>query len=617
MSTYLTLTPPAGIITDVTPNAATGGWVDCNHIRFRDGRPEKIGGWVRATATPFVGTCRSLWTWVTLGNEVITGVGTHKKFYLEKSGVLDDITPLRLTVTVGSDPFATTAGSDLITVTHAAHGAFPGDYVTFSGATAFGDVTALELNQELMVVAVVDGDTYQVSVGSTHASTASGGGASVQAAYQVNTGSDSVLLGAGWGAGVWGRDEWGGPASSLAALESLRLWTQENWGEDLLLSPRGGGLYVYDVSAAPPRATAVTGSDVPDGMLSFLVSPNERIVLALGCSPIGETEIDRLLVRWCDYEDYTQWTPASTNAAGGTRLNVGSEIITGARAQQEILVWTDEALFAFSFVGVPSIFQVRLVDSSVDLLGPNAVNVYTGTTYWMGRNNFYIYDGRVRVLPCSVKNHVLRDLNYLQKDKVTCGVNAAFNEVWWFYPSAQSQECDRYVIYNTLEQAWSYGELARTAWLDAVFGSPPVAAYNGRLYYHETGLDAVDVHDAGVPEPLAAFVESAPFELEGGGLGRGDKFYFVSQLVPDVDFRGSTAAEPTVTYTFRKRRYPGLAYADETTNVVQTDVGRFTETRNIRLRSRALAVRVSSSGLGVEWRLGDNRLRIRTDGEKA
>lgn len=612
MSSFIPLAPRPGLVSDVTPNSAEGSWVDGNNVRFRDGFPEKIGGWVKLSSATFLGTCRSLWTWITLTGKILTGVGTHLKFYVEDGGGYVDVTPIRSTVTLGANPLTTSNGTGLVTVAHNAHGAVQFDFITISGATAVGGLTTGNLNKEHQIITVIDGNSYQIDTGGTASSTATGGGAAVQVAYQVNTGIDAVVLGTGWGAGTWGRGTWGSASSTGVFAGQIRIWSQENWGEDLLISPRGGSLYYWD-SSAGGRAALVTGSDVPAQLTKFLISPNERICFAMGCSPVGATPLDPLLVRWSDYEDYTDWTPTSTNAAGGVRLNVGSEIITGLRAQQEILVWTDQALFAFLFVGGSDIFQVRLIDQAIDIAGPNAMQVYSSVTYWIGRNNFYYYDGRVNVLPCTVKQHVLRDLNYDQRDKIFCGVNSLFNEIWWFYPSANSSENDRYVVFNTVEKVWFYGEFGRTAWIDRTFINYPRAAASGYLQYHEFGSD-IDV--TGSPQPLSAFVESAPFELSGDGMARGDRYYLIDQVIPDVDFRSSTSPSPSLNFSLKKRRFPGDAYASESTSVVQTSVGRWTQKASVRLRSRAFAFRVESSEVGVDWRLGSNRFRIRSDGQK-
>lgn len=612
MATYIPIAPQPGIVTDISANSAEGRWIDGDRVRFRDGFPETIGGWSPVTNTPFLGTCRKLWTWVTLLNQVKTAIGTNLKAYVEEGGSYLDITPIRSTTTLGSNPIATQGiGSGIVVITHNSHGAQTNDFVTISGATAVGGITTAQLNKEHQITRI-NANSYSINTGGSASSVTTGGGASVSASYQINTGSDVALIGTGWGAGTWGRGTWGSASTSAIVSNTIRLWSMENWGEDLLISPRDGGLYYWD-SSTVNRATAVTAGDTPTKIGSFLVSPNERIVMAFACNPIGSTTQDLLLVRWSDYEDYQDWTPTSSNAAGGVRLNVGSQIICAVRAQNEILVWTDQALFAFTFVGGQDIFQVRLVDENIDIAGPNAAVAMNGAVYWVGRNNFYVYDGRVRTLPCTIKSK-LRDVNFDQRYKIFGGPNSLFEEVIWFYPSASSSENNKYIMYDTDEGTWSFGNITRTAWIDSGIRNYPRAAGTDRiLYFHEFGAD--DKTPSGT-SPLNAYIESAPFELSGGEIGRGDKFYFVNEVIPDVDFRESTGS-PTLTMTFKRKRYPGGSTRSSSKDVDRSvTVGEWTESVGVRLRGRSLAVRFSSNETGTMWRLGTNRISIRTDGSQ-
>lgn len=612
MTTYVPFLPRPGVNTDVSPNSAEGSWVDGSRVRFRDGFPEKIGGWRPISNNQFRGTCRCLLTWTTILNQIKTAVGTHLKAYVEEGGSYLDITPIRSTSALASNPLSATSGSPIVTVTHTSHGAVNGDFVTYSGATTFAGIAATELNKEHQI-SVIDGNSYTITLAVNAGSTASGGGASISAAYQLNVGGDVAFTGTGWGAGSWGRGTWGSASTVPSTTNTIRIWSMENWGEDLLISPRNGGIYYWD-SSTPNRAVAVTAGDAPTKAVKVLVSPTQRIAMAFGCTPIGSTDQDLLFIRWSDYEDYEDWTPTSTNAAGGVRLNSGSQIITAIKTQNEILVWTDQALFAMVFVGGQDIFQVRLVEENVDIAGPNSVTTMNGVTYWMGRNNFYIYDGRVKVLPCTVKSK-LRDVNYDQKYKVYCGANSIFEEVWWFYPSRNSSENDRYISFNVDQGTWSIGPLNRTAWVDVgIRDYPRAASPDGYLYFHELGHD--DVTPAGTA-PLNEYVESAPLELSGGDLGRGDRFYFVDEMIPDVDFRDSTSTSPTLKVTYRRKRYPGgPSFTSDKSVDRSSTITQWTERIGLRLRGRSIALRFSSDETGTDWRLGTNRIGIRTDGSQ-
>lgn len=622
MGRLVEFAPAPGIVKDLTANAATGRWVDCDKVRFRQGFPEKIGGWQKATTSTFVGICRALHAWVSLDDGILLAIGTHLKYYVEESGTPTDVTPIRSTVTLGADPFASTSGSGVITVTHAAHGAQINDYVTFSGATTFGGLTTGDLNKEHQIISVPTSGTYTVNTGGTATSTTTGGGASVSAAYQINTGASSSVFGSGWGAGTWSRGTWSSAAETTTLSQSIRLWSQSNWGEDLLFAPRYGVIYRYD-AGSPGRGVAISteggASQVPTVVTEILVAPNERIVFALGCNAIGSSDHDELLIRWTDQENYLQWNPASTNMAGGFRLSSGSRIVTGLVTTQEILVWTDNALFSLQFVGdTADVYQSRIVAPNTSIIGANAKASLNGVVYWMGQRGFYAYDGRVQRIPCPVEDYVFNNLSREDAAKVYCGTNDLHNEIIWMYAigTGNGNECSRYVIYNTVENIWYIGSWPRTAWLDRGISSyPRAASTDGYIYTHEYGLDD------GSTTPVSAissYVSSAPLEIGGGeDMGRGDRLVFVNRMIPDVTFRNSTGATPTLTYTFQQRRYPGLAYEEENTSISKgTTVDRYTEKKSIRLRSRAIALKISNAEVGTDWRLGVQRFETRTDGRR-
>lgn len=596
--------------------------MDADKARFRQGFPEKIGGWVQSTVDTFIGVCRSIFTWVTLTDTILTGIGTSKKYYVDDSGMLEDITPIRDTNSLGADPLTSfAAGSGVITVTDTGHGASVGDFVTFTGATAFDGLTSGDLNQEHEVTQVIDVNSYRVDTGgSATLGSVAGGGAGITAAYQLSVGADQPVLGSGWGSSFWGREEWGSPALTSTVSGSLRRWTQVNWGEDLLFAPRYGEIYRYDASSGG-RGVAIDteggASDVPVIVSEILLASRERILMALGTNEIGGSDQDEMLIRWTDFEDYLNWTPDVDNSAGGIRLAQGSGIVTGLETQSEILVWTDVALYALQFVGGEDVFSVRLLSPNTSIAGPGAKVSYLGATFWMGARGFFAFDGRISRLPCPVEDFVFNDISTDNFAKTVCGSNDRFNEVWWIYPSDGESEPNRYVAMNVSDGTWTVGTLGRTAWSDRAVGReyPRAASTDGYIYTHEFGLDDGSTNP---PSAILSYVESAPVEIgPNDEIGRGDRISFVNRLIPDITFRNSTAVAPTLTYVFRQRKYPGNAYGDEDTSVAMvTVVDQYTGKKSIRLRARAIAMRVENEEVGVDWRLGSQRFETRTDGRK-
>jgi len=455
--------PKPGINRENTRYTNEGGWYDGDKVRFRQGTPEKIGGWSRISINTFLGVCRSLWSWVTLSSQTLTGVGTNVKFYIEKGGVYYDVTPLRGTATL-TDPFDTTSGDETVLVTDVAHGGITGDFVTFSGATAVGGLT---LNGEYEIT-VINADTYTVEAAAQASSTASGGG-TVTAEYQINIGAQLALPFSGWGSGPFGGGPWGvGTPSTI----NIRLWSQTNFGEDLIINPRGEGIYLWDASSGiATRAVALStlgGSSGTPTVCNFVfVSDVSRFVFAFGVNDIGSSVLDPLLVRWSDQEDAGMWTPAATNQAGSLPLSHGTEIVTAMQARQEILVWTDTALYSMQFVGAPDFWAAQLVGDNTSIASQNSTAYAANIAYWMGKDKFYRYDGTVLPLSCDVRRYVFGDFNTSQYAQVFAGTNDGFHEIWWFYCSADSTTVDRYVVYNYLENVWYYGTLARTAWLSS------------------------------------------------------------------------------------------------------------------------------------------------------
>jgi hypothetical protein len=605
-----------GINREGTNYSNEGGWHDGDKIRFRYGYVEKLGGWTKANESQFAGTCRKLHDFVTLASESLLFMGTHKKVYLEESGALYDITPIRRTVTLGTDPLTTdSAGSGVITVVDSSHGASVGDYVTFSGGTAFDGLTTDDINKEHVVTQVVTANSYKVDTGGTaSAGSVSGGGSSIEAAYQISIGLDSTVLGPGWGAGTWGRFTWGSGAGSLAG-QTLRLWFADNFGEDLIFNLADGDIYYWDATGGTgTRAVALTslsGNDIPTVARKVMISETDRHVVCFGANVIGSVEQDPLLIRWSSQESITDWTPTATNTAGDLRLSQGSEIVTAVRTSRQFLIWTDSSLHSLQFIGPPYTFGTALLGDNVRISGPNAAVSVNDTVFWMGQENFYVYDGRIQSIPCSVRDYVFSDINRNQSFKIYAGSLASQTEVWWFYPSASSEECDRYVIYNYGEKVWYYGNLNRTAWNDRGTGQrsyPQAAGSDNYLYDQEFGVDADG-------SAMTSYVTSSDFDI-----GDGEQFMLIRRLLPDLSFRSSTAANPEVDFTITAKNFSGDGIDDSASGTVirQTVVGGhdYTDQLYMRARGRQLALKIESDTVGVKWRIGAPRLDARPDGKR-
>ena len=612
-----------GINREVTRYTNEGGWYECDKVRFRQGFPEKIGGWQRISASTFLGVCRSLWNWITLGGADIVGVGTHLKFYLEEGGVYNDITPIRATTAAGDVTFSATNGSATITVSDVGHGARVNDFVTFSGAVSLGgNITADVLNQEYQIVTVPSADSYTVTATATaNASDTGNGGSSVVGAYQIRTGEAFAVPLLGWGAGGWGAGTWGTGGTST---ELIRLWSQSNFGEDLVFGFRGGDIFYWEadngVGTRGVYLNSLAGaSDVPTKQNILLVSDISRFVFCFGTNDVGTATLDPMLIRWSDQEDPVNWTPASINQAGSLRLSRGTEIVAAKQARQEVLVWTDSSLYALQYQGAPTVWGAQLVGDNISIASMNSVAFASGIAFWMGKDKFYMYDGRSQPLQCDVRRYVFNDFNTLQYDQVFAGTNESFHEIWWFYCSADSQVVDRYVVFNYLEQTWYYGTLSRTAWLDSGLRDYPLAAtYSNNLVNHEEGTDD---NESGTPAAITATITSGQFDLDDG-----DRFAFIWRIMPDVTFDGSTAASPAATISLLPLANSGSGYKNplsesgsnsgSVTRAAIVPVEEFTGQVNTRVRGRQISLRMESDALGVKWQLGSPRLDMRPDGRR-
>lgn len=614
-----------GINKETTSYTNEGGWWDCDKVRFRKGVPEKIGGWEKRNANTFEGTCRALHPWVALDGTEYIGVGTHKKYYVLEGADYNDITPIRSTRTSPdtNNCFETTDTSTTVTVTIASHGAIDGDYVTFSGATSVGGVSADDLNTEFEVT-IVDADNFTIEVANAATSSATGGGTGITAEFQINVGLDTTVFGTGWGAGTYGRSTWSSNADLRAAGSVLRLWNHDNFGEDLIINPRDADIFYWDKSAnaGSPFGRAVALADrvgadstTPTVATKVIVSDRDRHVIAFGADPLDDIGTqDRLLIRFSSSENPAVWNPTATNTAGSLRLSRGSEIVTALETRQQILVWTDISLHSMQFLGPPFTFGIQQLSENTTIISPNSPVAAGDVVYWMGIENFYMYNGQVVPMPCDVRSYVFNDFKRQQREKVFGALNSSFHEIWWFYPSdsqspdSDQGDIDRYVVYNYMEKVWYIGSLNRTAWIDRGVDFNPIAASGNYLYLHEQGLD----EDGSA---MNSYIESSQIDIEDG-----TQFSFISRVIPDLTFTGSSAETPSADFTVKVRTFPGADYDNSNTGDVErsstSPVEQFTNQIYTRLRGRSFALKVSSDALGVKWRLGSPRLDIRKDGRR-
>jgi hypothetical protein len=615
------LTLKAGVNKENTRYTAENGWYESDKIRFRQGTPEKIGGWQRISASTFLGVCRSLWNWVTLENYNLIGVGTNLKFYIEKGGAYNDITPIRETASLGANPFSAN-GTTTVTVTDATHGCVTGDFVTFSGATG---TYASTLNAEFQVT-VLTGNTYTITT-PTALAAGSYGGASVIAAYQLNVGSAIEIPLTGWGAGTWGAGPWSIGIPSVTET-NIRLWSQNNFGEDLIFAPRGGAIYYWDATAGVgTRGVPVTGmmgaSNVPTVQNFIFVSDTSRFVFAFGCNDVGSPIQNPMLLRWSDQESVVDWTVSATSQAGGLQLSHGSRIVTAVQTRQEIVVFTDSTVYSLQYQGPPIVWGSQILGDNISITSPNAAVIASGVIYWMGVDKFYKYDGRVQTLRCDLRQYIFQDINLGQSAQIFSGTSEGFNEVWWFYCSANSDTIDRYVTFNYFENngegVWAYGTMARTAWLDSGLRDYPLAAtYSNNLVNHEQGNDN---NETGTPTAITAIIGSAEFDIDDGS-----HFGFVYRMLPDITFRGSDTASPQVTMTLIPMQNSGSGYnnpisvgGNSDATVVRTStavIEQFTGQVFVRVRGRQMIIQVESSQLGCAWQLGSPRIDIKQDGRR-
>ena len=612
-----------GINREGTAYDNEGGWFDCNLVRFRKGRPEKFGGWEKLTTNTYLGTARALHSWISLEGTKFLGLGTHLKYYIEEGNNFNDVTPIRSTTSAGDVTFSASNGDATITVADTAHGAVKNDFVTFSGASSLGgNITAAVLNQEYQIATIVNANSYTIEAKDTsgttvtaNASDSGNGGSSVVGVYQVNVGLDVYVPSTGWGINGWGEGSFG-EAAALSNTNQLRLWAHDNFGENLIINQRNGGIFRWvEANGTNTRATnlaTTTGANlVPTKALQVLTSEVDRHLIVLGADPISGTSrtgvLDPMLIAFSDQENELDFEPLSTNTAGSLRLSSGSSIIGGVKARQEVLVWTDTALYSMQFVGPPFTFAVNLINEGTGLIGPKAAVTTPSAVYFMSYNNFYFYNGSVNTLPCSVHNYVFGDINLTQSFKIHAFTIKDKNEVGWFYCSSSSSEIDRYVIYNYAENLWFYGQLVRTAWLDSGIENYPRSVESPYLFRQEIGFN-----DDGSPM-TNVFIESSDFDL-----GDGEKFAFARRIIPDFKFI-QDANNGSINVVVKTRNFPGDSLATNSTNEISST----TQQSHIRARARQMAIRIESNddatndgNLSIGWRLGATRIDIKTDGKR-
>ena len=692
-----------------------GGWYDGDKIRFRSGLPEKIGGWTQFSSNQFLGICRSLWVWLDgdLGaGAIYVGLGTSSKYYIYFGGVYNDITPIYQTSTITSvaGTISTISGSKVVTITDTSYSPSVGDYVLITSTTAVNGVQFT--GGDYIVTSIPATNQFTVNFAINASGTGSGTGGTVTLQYEYPTGNTVYSIGTGWGAGPWGRGTWGSSYSSGIG-QQLRLWSNDNFGADLVIAPRGGPVFYWqDSGTVSTRAqylstlanttTAVTdastfssgvssitvtstnapyiypymvitgtgiptgtkvastyitgsttvpitntttanssgnynfsyaGAFVPSATYQVITSEVQEFVICFGANPYtpnnSGTTFNPMLVRWSDQANQFQWIPQITNQSGEYTLSNGS-FIMGARAtRQEILVWTDSAIYSMQYIGAPYVWGFQLLMDNISVMGPNCMITVNNITYWMGRDRFYMYDGTVKTLPCSLKQYIFEDINQDQAYQVFAGSNEGFNEIWWFYCSIDGNggtransntAVDKYVIYNYLDQVWYYGTMARTAWLQTGTQPYPIAAdYNNRLLNHENGND--DLSTAATL-PIDAYIQSSDFDI-----GDGQSFGFVWRMLPDVNFNNSTGDQPAITMQLQPRQNSGSAYNTSVdnpqvqspqnfTNIPAYTVNQFTGQVYTRVRGRQMAIRIESTGTGVAWQLGAPRIDIRPDGRR-
>lgn len=617
-----------GITKDRTDYSSYGTWVDGSLVRFRDGLPESWLGWQQAfDGFTFEGMARSLFRFSDLVGFSWLGLGTNYRYYVLSDDVNYDVTPVIREVTLGSNPLSTTIGSNVIEVSDVAHGAVQGSYVILSGATATGGIPAGEINAEHKISSIVSDDAYEITVTTNATSTTTGGGAAVLAQYLFLAGSESQIEGGGWGALGWGDEEWGGDPA-LAIGDRMGIWTQTNWGEDLVANANDGPIFYWDRTNPSDRMVNILDLPGADGnapsVSEFVIgSHRDRHLLAFGVTEYGSGNYAPMTFRWCSQENILNWNEAdTTGTAGSLPLSHGSRFLAGIATSREILVWSDTSLYSIQYIGAPLIFNAEIIEAKSDIVGLKAAASTEDAVYWMGRSGFYMYNGRVVPIKSAIWEYVTARLDFSQAQKIYTASNRRYSEVIWFYPSTDGNgENDSYVAYDYSNNLWSIGALPRTAWLDGDSLNTPLAASpDAHMYFHEIGAND------GSTDPVTAinaYVEAAPLELSSeGSYDRGDRMMFIRRVLPDITFRnyGDNPITPTVNLVFKMMDKPGGGFTSSSSSQVRRSaivpVEEFTEEVRVRLRGRSVSFRIEGASIDTVWRVGTTRIDVRTDGQR-
>jgi len=651
-----------GINRDQTNYASEGGWYETQLVRFRSGYPEKFGGWTVSNLNAYTGSARSIFSWSTTDGANLVGIGTNNRIYVGAGTTLYDITPIYETYNSGTTPstdncIGTTNASKTVTVTITGHGATTGTYVEFSGIAGptIGGIPVTEMNATVQVT-VIDTNTFTFEATTTATSTTTGqGGTAITAIVYMPAGFPITTAGYGWGTSTWGRLTWGSGSTS-PIFQPVRLIFMDKFNNDLVFNTQydtvgttGGEIYYWAyTSAFNTRAVLLSSVGgavaVPQKVTKILFSP-QGFLFALGCTnydagaspPDYLGTYDPLLIRWSNVDpdigpEPEDWQPGTGKTAGFLRLQSGSRIITAINTRQETLVFTNTSLTSIQFLGTDEVFGLQELSHNISIIGANAVVGSNNITYWMGRDRFYTYSGRVDTLPCTIRQYIFTDLNFAQSALIFAGVNNKFTEIIWFYPSADSDEINRYAVFNYLENIWYYGELERTAWIDSGVFNNPVGLANdvngdGWVYQHENGTD--DGQPLGAaPLPIEAYIQSADIDIDDG-----DKYMLIRRVIPDINFRGSEVANPVtganvtpeVTITVGVRNFPGASSSitneeGQTTNAdivtATATVDQYTNQVFIRARGRQMNFKIESDTIGTQWQLGLPRIDARPDGTR-
>ena len=613
---YFRLFLKPGVDKQNTEYGAEGGWIDSDYIRFRYGLPEKIGGWTEFNdvTTYFVGMPSEVFTWTDLQGSPHIALGTTRKVYVYYGGTWGDITPIR--ATQAGVTFDTISGSNIVTVNDAGHGCIQGDFVTFSNVTGNpGGITNASLANEFEVQSIVNDNEYRILAPMVASSTATAAG-SADAAYQITVGTDVSFQDFGWGTGTWSASTWGTPRPASASLAlGSRVWQFDNFGENLIMQLVDGGIYEWDADlAVTTRATAIAGA--PTKSRYALISTPDRHLVCFGTEDIigDPTSQDPMFVRFSNQEDINTFVASATNTAGGQRLTDGNKIVSALRSRGQILIWTDTSLHGMQYLGPPYTFGFQQLGANCGLIGPHASADVNGVAYWMAKDAFFVFDGTVKKLPCTVQDYVFEDINLVQTEKVNVGINTQFNEVTWWYCSANSVYIDRFVTFNYLEQVWSVGTMPRTAWVDVgAFSKPMATSYDpdgteatlttiygltagrARLFNQEDGKN-------GDGSAITAYVKSGYFDI-----GDGDQMMYMRRFVPD--FKNQ---EGNLTIHLLLRPYPQSSAVPSSLDPYV--INPTTDKVDTRARGRQISLRIESTELDTNWRFGTMRVDIQPDG---